>query len=114
MILTFLNGYPDYVGYRQLFAGYGNGPASYVTGGDPVTLENNRRYIDVLFGGALSLSGNYYVRAIPAATGARQNWKVVWYYAPGNTVGGTANNQVTAAANLSGETVQMGGFCGQW
>jgi hypothetical protein len=114
MILTMVNGYPDYIGYRQAFAGYGTGPASYVTGGDPVTLQNNRRFIDVLFGGVLSVSKNYYVLAFPSASGERITWSVMWLYAPGNTVGGTANTQVAAAANLSGETVQLGGFCGQW
>jgi len=106
MILTFVNGYPDYVGYRQLFAGYGNGPASYVTGGDPVTLQNNRRYIDVLFS-ALTVSGTYLVRGIPAAAGERQTWKVKWFVV-------STGAEVGAAVNLSAETVQMGGFCGQY
>jgi len=190
MILNFTNGYPDYIGYRQAFCGWGNGPASYVAGGDPTTLQNSRRMIDVLFGGMLSLSGNYIVDAIPSATGERQTWYAVWRYANGGAAGlavtdvtssggsgmtaGTYNltfsggggsgaagtvtvstsavtaikitnggagyttppsvsaatggtpptltavlgsavgSQVVAGTNLSGETVQMGGFCGQW
>jgi hypothetical protein len=110
MILTMVNGYPDYIGYRQAFCGYGTGPASYVTGGDPVTLQNNRRFIDVLFGGMLSVSGNYIVYAIPSASGERTTWSAVWYHANGGSVG----QQVSSSTNLSAETVQMGGFCGQW
>lgn len=113
MILTMVNGYPDFIGYRQAFCGYGAGPASYVSGGDPVTLQNNRRFIDVLFGGMLSLSGNYYVLAIPSASGERVTWSAQWFYANG-ALGGTAGAQVSAATVLSGETVQMGGFCGQF
>lgn len=113
MILIFNNGYPDYIGYRQAFVGHGTGPASYVTGGDPTTLQNSRRFIDILFGGALSLSGNYIVYAEPSSTGERITWNAVWYYAV--TGGGnTAGTQVSAATNLSGETVTMGGFCGQY
>ena len=107
MILTMVNGYPDFIGYRQAFCGYGTGPASYVTGGDPVTLQNNRRFIDVLFGGMLSLSGNYEVKAIPSATGERVTWKAVWFVV-------STGAQVGSSVNLSGETVQMGGYCGQW
>lgn len=107
MILTMVNGYPDFIGYRQAFAGYGTGPASYVTGGDPVTLQNNRRFIDVLFGGAVTVSGTYIVYAKPSTSGERITWNAVWYVA-------ATGAQVTANVNLSGETVQMGGFCGQW
>lgn len=107
MILNFNNGYPDYVGYRQLFLGNGKGPASYVTGGDPVTLVNNRRFIDILFGGVLSLSGNHFVRAIPASIGERTTWKAVWFVT-------STGAEVAAAVDLSGETVVMGGYCGQW
>lgn len=107
MILEFLNGYPDYVGYRQLFAGSGTGPASYVTGGDSVTLENNRRFIDVLFGGNLTLSGTYFVRSIPSAAQERATWKVKWFVT-------STGAEVGAGTNLSGETIVLGGFCGQF
>jgi hypothetical protein len=107
MILTMVNGYPDYIGYRQAFCGYGNGPASYVTGGDPVTLQNNRRFIDVLFGGMKTVSGTYIVYAQPSASGERITWNAVWYVA-------ATGAQVTPTTPLSAETVQMGGFCGQY
>lgn len=113
MILTMVNGYPDFIGYRQAFAGYGTGPASYLATGDPVTLQNKRRFIDVLFGGAMSLSGNYLVNAQPSATGERVTWTAQWFYANG-AHGGTAGAEVSAGTNLSAETVQMGGFCGQF
>jgi hypothetical protein len=107
MILQFFNGYPDFIGYRQAFAGSGTGPASYVTGGDPVTLQNPRRFIDVFFGGALTLSGTYYVLPIPAAAEERTTWKAVWRVT-------STNAEVGAAVDLSGETVVLGGFCGQF
>ena len=104
--------YPDFVGRRQIFAGNGNGPASYATGGDAVTLSNPRLYIDVLFGGMITVSGNYVVYAVPAAVGFRQAWKLVWFYA--TSVHGTIGQPVSAATNLSAEQLQVGGFCGQF
>ena len=110
MILNFINGYPDYVGYRQLFAGYGTGPTSYnATTGDVVTLQNPRRFIDVLFGGAQTLSGTYTVFARPSATGERQKWSLHWF-----VTATMAEVTTVSATNLSGETVQLGGCCGQY
>lgn len=107
MIINFFNGYPDFIGDRQAFAGSGTGPASYVTGGDPVTLQNPRRFIDVLFGGNLTLSGTYFVRAVPAAANERTTWKLKWYVT-------STGSEVAAAVNLSAETIVLGGFCGQF
>ena len=112
MVLALLQGYPDFVGKRQIFAGSGNGPASYVTGGDPVTLSNPRLYIDVLMGGVLSVSGNYVVYVVPSGVGERQTWKALWFNA--TAVHGTVGAQATAASNLAAEQVQLGGFCGQY
>jgi len=107
MILIFNNGYPDYIGYRQAFVGHGTGPASYdATAGDPVTLQNPRRFIDILFIGQ-SLSGTYTVIAKPTAIGERQVWSAFWYTTSGMT-------PVAGATPLNGETVVMGGFCGQY
>ena len=106
MILEFFNGYPDFIGYRQAFAGSGVGPASYVTGGDTVTLENPRRFIDVIFGGNLTLSGTYFVRSIPSAAQERATWKVKWYVT-------STNAEVAPGTNLAGETIVLGGYCGQ-
>lgn len=110
MILTMVNGYPDYTGYRQSFAGYGTGPTSYnAITGDVVTLSNNRRFIDVLFGGVQSLSGTYTVQARPSASGERVTWALHWFVTATGAEVTTVSN-----TNLSGETVQVGGFCGQW
>lgn len=107
MILTFNNGYPDYIGYRQAFVGHGTGPASYLAAGDPVTLQNSRRFIDILFGGMVTLSGTYIVNAFPSATGERITWKAIWIVA-------ATGAPVAPGTVLSGETVTMGGFCGQY
>jgi hypothetical protein len=110
MILTMVNGYPDYIGYRQAFAGYGTGPKSYdATTGDVVTLSNNRRFIDVLFGGVQSLSGTYTVFARPSGSGERQTWALHWF-----TTANMTEVTTVSATNLSAETVQIGGFCGQF
>jgi hypothetical protein len=111
MILNFNNGYPDYVGYRQMFVGNGTGPASYVTGGDPTTLQNPRRFIDILFP-ALTLSQNYFLVPYSAAIGERQVWTVKWLYAKSSL--GTLFSEVSSGTNLSAETPEMAGFCGQY
>jgi hypothetical protein len=110
MILQFLNGYPDFIGDRQAFAGYGTGPTSYnATTGDLITLQNPRRFIDVIFGGVQTLSGTYTVYPRVSATGERQKWSLHWFV----TATG-AEVTTVSATNLSGETVQIGGFCGQF
>lgn len=78
MNLTLLKGYPDFVGKRATFAGYGNGPSSYVTGGDPLVLPLYNYYTDAVFSPVYSVSGNYQVMPIPAAVGPRQAWKLKW------------------------------------
>jgi hypothetical protein len=90
MQLTFLQGYPDYVGKRFNFAGYGNGPASYVATGDPIALPRFNNYIDVVFP-ALSVSGAYRVEALPSGYGPRQTWSLLWSGVLG-TVASVAQN----------------------
>jgi hypothetical protein len=98
--------YPDYVGRRMIFTGSGSGPTLYVpTTGDPVTLGDPRLYIDAMFGGAMSVSGNYFVRPQPAGTGVRQTWALRWFLTNGTEAG---------AINLSAEQVQLGCFVGQF
>lgn len=77
MQLTFLQGYPDYVGKRFNFAGYGTGPASYDPTGDPIALPRYNNYIDVVFP-AQSISGAYSITAVPSGYGSRQTWKLFW------------------------------------
>jgi hypothetical protein len=78
MNLTLLKGYPDFIGKRQAWAGYGNGPSSYVAGGDPIVLPQYGGYIDAVFGPVYSVSGNYLVTPIPSGAGPRQTWKLKW------------------------------------
>jgi hypothetical protein len=112
MQLTFLHGYPDYIGKRFAFVGYGSGPASYVntatfkTSGDPVLLPRYDNYIDSLNGDYLSVSGNYLVRFVGSAVGARATWVAHWYPIA------TPGTEVANAVNLSAEQVQFGGFGG--
>lgn len=90
MQLTFLQGYPDYVGKRFIFAGYGSGPASYAAAGDPIVLPRYDNYIDTVFG-ALSVSGAYQITAKPSGFGARQTWNLLWAGVLG-TVASVAQN----------------------
>lgn len=108
MQLTLLKGYPDFVGKRAIFVGYGSGPASYnSTTGDPVAMPLPNWYIDMIDGGANTVSGTYFVRAQPAGTGARQAWALFWYATSNAT-------PVNNATNLSAEKIQIGGKCGQY
>jgi hypothetical protein len=108
MLLNLLKGYPDFVGKRATFVGYGNGPASYSqTGGDVVQFPLPNYYIDCITSSVNSVSGTYFVRAQPAGTGARRTWGLYWYTA---SSGAPVGNGVSLAA----EQVQIGGFCGQY
>jgi len=109
MQLTLLKGYPDAVGKRQIICGNGKGPASYVqftttAGGDPVANPSFLNYIDALFP-AVSISGTYVVYPVPTIVGPRQSWRLKWV-----TI--STGTEVSAATNLSGESVQIGGFGG--
>jgi hypothetical protein len=105
--------YPDFIGRRATFVGYGTGPASYVSGtGDLVTLPLPSYYIDALLGGVTSVSGKYLVYPAPAGTGARQQWYLRWFYALASA--GTVGTEVTSTTNLSGESVQLGALVGQF
>jgi len=119
MQLTLLKGYPDFVGKRANFVGYGSGPASYATwtagtapaastGGDSVALPLPNYYIDAIDNtGQNSVSGTYYVKAASSGVGPRQTWRLAWYVT-------ATNAQVTAATNLSAEQIQISGKCGQY
>lgn len=109
MVVNMIEGlYPDFVGRRQIFAGSGNGPVSYnTTTNDVVTLSNPRLYVDVLFGGGMTVSGTYYVLAQSTGVGARQTWSLVWRVT-------STNAEVGNGINLSAEQIQVGGFCGQF
>ena len=113
MQLTFVKPYPDFIGKRSAFVAYGNGPASYVTGGDLVTSATGQAlggpfdyYFDAI-GVDLSISGTYYGHAIAAGVGSRQTWKIKWFVT-------ATNAEVAAAVNLSAEQLTIFGFGGQY
>jgi hypothetical protein len=50
MQLTMLTGYPDNVGRRHIWAGYGNGPANYQQAAkDPLAQPRFQFYFDTVF-----------------------------------------------------------------
>ena len=116
MQLTLLHGYPDYIGKRWAFCGFGKGPKSYVQktgtastaegGGDVVQIPRFQNYFDIIFP-AMSLSGTYIVYPYPVASGPRQTWSLKWVTA-------STGAEVSAATDLSAETVQLGGFGGDY
>ncbi len=83
MQLTLLPGYPDLIGRRFAWVANGNGPASYVQGGDPTQLPTSHTYIDTITSDVPSISGNYTVIAAQSYAGQRPTWKIKWIYAGG-------------------------------
>jgi hypothetical protein len=99
MTLTYLHGYPDRIGKRFAWAGYGAGPAVYNSAlGDPITLPGFQNYIDTV-NSALSVSGNYLVSAVPSVAGARANWSLFWTYS-----GAQGVNSLAISAAGTGQT----------
>jgi len=87
------------------------GPASYTSGGETFGNNNVMTGISTLGLGSLdcviggpSLTGNYFVYAIPSGKGECKTFKLVWVTA---TTGIPTTTQVTAAVNLSAETVRL-------
>ena len=108
MQLTLLKGYPDFVGKRATFVGFGTGPASYSqTTGDVIQFPLTNWYIDAINGSPMTVSGTYFVRPQPAGTGARQAWTLHWFVT-------SSGNEVGNATNLSAEKLQIGGAVGQY
>jgi hypothetical protein len=107
MILQLMQGYPDFMGLRKAFAGYGSGPSSYSpTTGDVLTLSDPRVYIDAVFGGVMSVSGNYYVRSqVVTAVGERQSWTLHWFNAPVQS--GISGAAFTAGSGYPNRTVVL-------
>lgn len=90
MQLTLLKGYPDYVGKRFIWAGFGTGPASYVNGtGDPLQIPRFQNYIDLVIE-ALSASGNYIVAGLATSVGPRLTWNLIWKFSSTGTVASLA------------------------
>jgi len=84
------------------------GPTSYATGGETFGNQNSQTGIsfqglaelDAVIGGP-SKSGNYFVYAYPSN---QKQFKLVWVTA---TTGIPTTTQVTAAVDLSAETVRL-------
>jgi hypothetical protein len=104
------NGYPDYIGKRQAFVGYGFGPTSYLqaaSGGDTISVQRYDYYVDY-FAPALTSDGTYIVYPFPAvSTAGRQTWALKWVTA-------STGAEVSSGTNLSGESVILGGFVGSY
>ncbi len=100
----FLEGYPDYVGKRFNWAGYGSGPSSYTTGGIDLVLPRYNNYIDLVIP-STTVSGTYSVVGIPSVNNGRATWKLKWIvFATGA--------EVANAVDLSAERLRVGGFGG--
>jgi hypothetical protein len=123
---TLLKGYPDLIGRRQAWTEYVNGPASYVSGGDPVILPLYGIHIDDVFGPVYSMSGNYLATPIPSGVGPRQTWKLKWSASSTSSSGGSsavttrlgsaANYALLAATGITntGATLITGGNAGSY
>jgi hypothetical protein len=88
------------------------GPVSYSTGGETIGQINNQTGITVqglgvlddVVGAGLSVSGSYWVLPQPVGTGERKTYKLLWFTA---SAGVPTLTQVSAAVNLSAETVRL-------
>src|SRR5215475_10888898 len=102
MQLTLLNGYPDNIGRRHAWVGFGSGPESYHRHTrDPVFFPRQTFYIDVIIP-ALSTSGDYMVYGVAHGVGPRLDWALKW-------VDAESGEEVSEHEDLSEETVQIGG-----
>lgn len=111
---TILKGYVDIWGKHGAVVSDHTGPALYTTGGETIGVNSlvgvNRyglRSYDFVDSMGLSVSGNYYMRTQPTGIGSRTTFKAIWFYSEINTLGQTANTQVAANTNLSGETIRL-------
>lgn len=111
MVLTLNHGYPDYIGKRFAFCGYGTGPTSYAggtLGGDTVTLPGFGNYIDDISGVSVSVSGNYIAIPTNGGVGARQKNLVRYFAFSATGIGAEVSN----TTNLSAEKFVLSGFGG--
>lgn len=111
MQVTLLHGYPDLVGRRRIYCGFGVGPTSYVqyvsspvAGGDVLTGLPFQTYIDSLQP-AFSTDGTIFAMPIPNGTGPRQTWRYRYFNVSASTPGIGA--EVNAATNLSTKNFQF-------
>lgn len=108
MQLTLLKGYPDMVGRRRLFCGYGTGPTSYSqTTGDVVSAVGYETYFDEVFNTPQDPTGTYKAEARPSAVGGRATWSLHWIVV-------ATGAEVANAVNLSTYSLQVSAFGGQY
>lgn len=108
MQLTLLKGYPDMIGRRRTFCGYGAGPSSYSqTTGDPVSVIGYETYFDIVHDTPQDPTGTYYAQARPSAVGPRATWSLHWFVV-------STGAEVANAVNLSTYSLQVDGLMGQY
>jgi len=97
---------PTLTGYVDVWGKHGGapidhaGPASYTTGGQTLTASKyGLRSLDYV-GGGLSISGTYEAKGKAVKRGLSTTYKLVWYVV-------ATGAEVTAATNLSAETVRL-------
>lgn len=106
MQLTLLSGYPDLVGRRQDFVGYGVGPSSYSqTTGDLVNTFQYGGYYDKVENTAQDPTGTYYAQARPSFNGPRAVWSLHWIVV-------ATGAEVANGVNLSTFSLMVSGKCG--
>jgi hypothetical protein len=101
MQLTLLKGYPDFVGKRAIWCGYGNGPSSLAAAGDPIALPLYEWYIDGMAGDFISVSTTYGVVGVPSAVGARASWVLVWRFATAASVASVTIGSAGAGTGMT-------------
>lgn len=99
--------------YVQMVPGTANVAGSVPTGGQPIGPSNFglSAGIEAIITLTLSSSGNYNVDPVQLTSYnqgfGNTTWALVWTYAPGNNVGGTAGGQVNAGVALNNEIVRL-------
>lgn len=89
-----------------------SGPKSYTTGGETLGVSNSMTgvttnglgILDQVVVCSVAISGNYAVYVQPVGKGERKTFKLIWVTA---TAGIPSATQVTAATDLSAETVRL-------
>ena len=107
MNITLLPGYPDAVGHRRIWCGYGHGMASYVQSGDILSVPAGTLYIDSV-SVASDSTGTYEIWPVTSGgVGSRKSWILLW-------VVRATGVEVAVATNLSASNVQLWGFGGKY
>ena len=104
--------YPAHAGAVQFITVDHSGPASYTTGGETLGAANLQTgisvqglaSIDQVLVSGVAVSGNFWCIAQPTGKGSRKTYKLLWFTA---AAGVPTLTQVTAATNLSAETIRL-------